>query len=146
MKYFSAKYEQSSKSYSSFIYAASLDDARRIVKLRNIGEEILGELASKSKHFQPQPLPSDFYRERQLLPCMHTLMFYGWIAGKAGVIDPLDDILSDRGMLHEVMHEMHHPDVYGYRDPIMAQLLCLEARIPGLISYDPTVVVLRAVS
>jgi hypothetical protein len=132
MKFYSAMYQIDSQEYSSFIYAQDREAAMEMVKQRNLGEKILGELRSKS--FAPHPLPSEQYEKRDLIECVHTLTFYSWLAAKAGVIDPTET-LSDRGVLHEILHEMHHPDVYAFRENIRDRLISLEKSIPGLISY-----------
>jgi len=136
MKYFSAIYEQGATRYSSFIYAQDKEAAVKMVKQRNIGEQILGEHV-EDKDFTPHPLPSAQYVLRELIQCVHTLTYYSWIASKAGVIDPADDVLSDKGVLHEILHEMQHPEVYGFRENIRERLAALEMSIPGLVSYNP---------
>lgn len=120
-------------SYSSFIYALNRETADKIIKARNIGEKIVGQLV-KTKGFNPSPLSSDFYLERDLMNCVHSLTFYGWLGCRAGVTCG-DKLMRDDGILHEVLHEMHFPKDYQFRQHIYEKILELEEAIPGLTSY-----------
>jgi hypothetical protein len=127
-------YEAGKKSYVSFVYAKDQTAAKTIITRRNIGETIVGELIRSSRN-KLMPLPSTFYTKRQLIKCMHTLTFYGWIASRAG-IDVTDFLLRDDGALHEIMHELHFPKENKFRESVHMSLLMLETSIPGLSSYS----------
>ena len=136
MIYFSTLYKVRDNEYSSFIYAVNRQAADKIIQIRNIGERIIGELI-RVGDINPSPLPSDFYLERSLMACVHTLTFYGWLASRAGVVPYIADVmLRDDGILHEVMHELHHPEDFGFRDDVFKQMLELEAVIPGLNTWN----------
>jgi hypothetical protein len=136
MKFYSAIYTLESEEFSSYIYAQDRDSAAQMVQKRNIGERIIGVHVNK-KGFDPHPLPSVMYQARKLIECAHTLTFYSWLASRSGVMNLESEMMSDHGILHELFHEMHHPDVYGFREKVLKRMTYMEARIPGLISYIP---------
>lgn len=138
MKFYSAIYTLEAQEFSSYIYAQDRESATQMVQQRNIGEKIIGVLVTK-KGFDPHPLPSVMYQQRKLIECAHTLTFYSWLASRAGVMNLESEMVSDHGMLHELFHEMHHPEIYGFREKVYARMISLEVSIPGLISYIPPI-------
>lgn len=133
MKVFATQYQVGATSFSSFVYAIDRKQADKYIGIRNIGEKVLGELADKK--FEACPLPSNLYQERKLIPCIHCLTFYGWIAGK--FMDMHDHLLRDDGVLHDIMHEIEHPQELGFRPLVFDRLEDLERIIPGLKTFDP---------
>jgi hypothetical protein len=132
MHYYSAKYTFSGTEYSSFIHANTEELAKHYIKKRNIGETIIGILYEKDLNgFDPQPLSSDLYREGKLIPCCHCLTFYSWIASRAGLISAEDE-LSDKGMVHELLHELDFPNEFSFRFGLYNRIVTLEHSIPGL--------------
>lgn len=122
-----------SVTFSSMIYAKSYAHACKLAVMRNIGEMVVG--VRKTSQYDPCPLPSYFYKNRQMIDCLHTLTFYAWIASMSKVVD-LRSLCNDLGILHEIMHEMHHPHVYSFRQNIFDRLSSLERSIPGLKTYE----------
>ena len=144
MNYYAAIYHLNSVDYASFIYATDRHEAKRIAHRRNIGEEILGVMKSQPE-FNPQPLPSAAYfgaahapnvgaRLVLLISTAHLISFYGWIASRARIVDATTHILSDQGMLHEILHEIQFPEEYGFRLALYENLQNLEESIPGLFT------------
>lgn len=118
--------------YNSSIYASTYGYACKIAVMRRIGELVIG--AIETSDCNPCPLPSQLYKERKMMDCLHTLTFYGWIGTCSGVLRP-ESLISDVGLIHEVMHEIHHPRFYGFRKEILKRLADLEKTIPGLKTY-----------
>jgi hypothetical protein len=116
------------------VYASDKKQAEKYISIRNIGERIVGEMVDKT--FKACPLPSNLYKTRKLIPCIHCLTFYGWIAGK--FLDMHDHLLRDDGVLHDIMHEMEHPKELGFRMNVFDRLEDLERMIPGLKTFNPT--------
>ena len=132
MDYYSAQYKLNDTHYSSFIYASSTTAALSFIKQRNIGEILIGVLdRHKNSNFNPQPLPSYLYRQRDLPACAHTLAFYCWIALRSNKWTH-DDALCDIGVMHEVLHELEYPAQFPFRESLWWQLVKLESVIPGL--------------
>jgi hypothetical protein len=145
MKYFSTVYSVGSVQYTSFIYAQDRSGAEEYSEQRNIGETVIGEHVTKAG-FDPCPLPSYFYERRKLTDCVHTFMFYSWIASRidarrkltSGTMiftDLPDELLRDDGILHQLIHEMHHPKHYSKQQPVLDQLVEFEHKIPGLKTF-----------
>lgn len=121
-----------SVTFSSVIYASNFAHACQLSVLRNIGEVVVGIV--KRCDYNPCPLPSEFYQRRELMDCLHTLTFYGWIASMGRILD-LRTMCNDLGLLHEVMHEMHHPNVFMFRQSVYDRMVEMETLIPGLKTY-----------
>lgn len=138
MRFYSTEYILKSQfkeqKFNGNIWAESFEEACQLAILRNIDERVIGVVCGPMG-FDPCPLPSDFYKNRNLIECSHTLVFYGWIATRAKVIC-CDGLLNDHGVIHEIIHELHHPTFYTYRQEIMDQLVDLESHIPGLKTYS----------
>lgn len=138
MRFYSTKYtlkdpiDSTELTFGSCIYASSYCHACKLAVDRNIGEIVVGVL--KSSDYDPCPFPSCFYKQREIVKCLHTLTFYGWIASMSNVLD-LRSFCNDLGLLHEVMHELHHPEIFKFRQRIYDQMVHLETLIPGLKTY-----------
>lgn len=137
MRFYSTQYvlETNGKrdTYHGTIAARSIGEAKKLAQIRNMGETVLGVVSDKE--YNSCPLPSELYKSRSLIECTHCLIFYGWIASRA-LIETCDSLLNDHGVIHEILHEMHHPNFYGYREEIFERLVNLESRIPGLKTYS----------
>jgi len=137
MRFYSTEYVLTSNNkeqkFNGNIWAPSFEAATELAILRNINERVLG-VVSGYPGFDPCPLPSTFYKNRDLIECTHVLVFYGWLASKAKAAD-CDSLLNDHGAIHEILHEMHHPNFYSFRQEVMDMLIKLEESIPGLKTY-----------
>jgi hypothetical protein len=139
MRFYSTQYRLQDPSdsnkrvlYNSSIYASNYRTACKLASMRGIHEFVIGTVGSQD--FDPCPLPSTFYQNRKMMDCLHTLTFYSFIGTTSGVIKSAV-MLSDVGLLHEIMHEMHHPEFYSFRVEILNRLLKLESMIPGLKTF-----------
>lgn len=88
MKIYFTEYRISEDIYASQVIAVSKEEAEKIIEGRGLDEKIVGSREINS---------SDAY------DLLHTVCFLGWIALRTGKASP-DDILSDKGVLHEAIH------------------------------------------
>lgn len=89
--------------YGDIIWARGWKDAERIVKLRRMGEKVIGSLGRK-----PRPRtdsPSYLLRRRKLdtARVQHALAWISLLALKSRVATPLD-LFGDRGLVHLFAH------------------------------------------
>lgn len=92
MKLYITEYRLGKEKYKGEFFADDDAQAQSIAKERGIGEKIIG-----SKELQ------DSFDKEKIYQLLHHICFMSFIAiksGKAGV----DEILSDRGILHEAIH------------------------------------------
>jgi len=135
LKCFSTFYAVGGAEYMSYVFAASRSEADQLVKARNIGERVAGLMAGARPTLMAKDLPSVLYRSRLLPDCAHSIAFLSWIVARSGQMNNqqvADWILGDQGILHDVLHEIHHPKQFGFREVVMARIEELEERVPGL--------------
>lgn len=119
--------------FNSAVYAKTYGHACKLAVMRGIGEFVVG-VVEDMESYNPCPLPSIMYKNRKMIECLHTLTFYSWIAVSAKVIEPTQP-LSDVGLVHELMHEIQHPNFYNFRQEILDRICAFETLVPGLKSY-----------
>jgi hypothetical protein len=90
MKKYLTEYELYDVKYSFYCIANSKEEADSIVRKRGLNEKIIGESNIE-------------INKDALYDLMHEICFLGYIAIKSGNAD-IDDILSDKGVLHESIH------------------------------------------
>jgi len=124
MRKFLTKYQAHGDMYALHIYATSLAKAKRIAVARNIGEVIEGELTEW-----------EFVSQRTSNPmeALHEACFLSYLAMKAGAMD-VDDVLGDKGVLHEMAHLLHLSNKKIDAQEFCGQLAHLRSIIPG---YEP---------
>jgi hypothetical protein len=89
-KKFITEYSLGSETYSCSLYASCEDEALRLCIERGLGEKIIGT-SNVNVSISAKEL--------------HLITFMSFIALKSGKMTP-DEILSDRGILHEAVHIM----------------------------------------
>lgn len=117
---YTTRYSVDGSWYSSHIYANSLREARKLARQRGIGEVVQG--VCESETVQPEDLTGK----------AHLACFLGYIALKAGTMT-LEDILGDRGVLHEAIHLLCG-DPSAHPQEVENGLARLRGAVPG---YDP---------
>lgn len=124
MRKFLTEYNQGGDAYALHIYATSLDEANRIAESRNIGEVIAGESLDWT-HFSQVP--------KSTMEALHEACFLSYLAVKSGKMG-LDDVLGDKGVLHEMAHLLHLSNKKVDAQEFCGQLAHLRSIIPG---YEP---------
>lgn len=99
--------------YNSYVVAANEGKAKEILELRG-NKELITSRPLKINKTWLITRPSLSYKRRNLVQALHTLSFIGNMAIQAGLIDH-NDLLSDRGTIHEITHELEFPEEFGYR-------------------------------
>lgn len=122
--------------YSSFVFARGMDEAKRIVKARNIGEVIeglWGGRVGKPRLKNPHERPSDQLRRRKLTPrqridVIHNVCFLSYILQRSTGA-PAQAILGDEGLLHQTVHCLQHGN--PPRRALIDSLRHFERLVPG---------------
>lgn len=124
MRKFLTEYFQGDERYSSHIYAKSYHAANRLAIIRNIGEAIIGEDIDY-KYIAKEP--------ETIVEALHEACFLSYLVLKSGKLG-IDEILGDRGILHEMAHLLHLSDKRIGAQEFYGQLAHLRSIIPG---YEP---------
>ena len=95
-------YTASSGQYASYVLCNSLFEADKIIKERNLGEEIISEF--QEIKVIPDYKNLDNCQFIEMLPeILHTTSFISYIALRSKRVT-VDEILGDDGILHELTH------------------------------------------
>jgi len=100
--------------YSSFIWASSLRQARRLAKRRRIGERVMGQSLGRSLgKRRPYSPPSIMLRKRRLtnrqkLDVVHGAVFLMFLLARQESMGAMGvaAILGDEGLLHSLVHSL----------------------------------------
>lgn len=121
-------------SYSSFIRANSVKNARILARRRNIGEIVDGRWGT-TKSKTPYPLTSKMLLKSRLsksqaLDVIHSATFLSYLLMQSHSA-PACDIVGDEGLLHQVIHSL----CFGSpsRKDMAATLKYFEGRVPGYL-------------
>lgn len=96
--YYVTTYHVGNTPYGCHIYATSTRQAEAIARKRNIGERVEGRGEAPVKKYGLTPIQK-----------LHQATFLGWIGIKAGLLTE-DDVVGDRGLVHEMIHMMETAD------------------------------------
>lgn len=113
--------------YGAHVYASSLKEAKKLCRLRGLGERIVFERGTKAA---PYRRASDLLKARTVSgrrksekTVLHGLSFLGMLALASGVAT-IQEILGDEGFIHNFCH--------GHtRAIVLAKVLEIEKRVPG---------------
>lgn len=116
-------------SYGSHLHARSFREARKIARLRNLNETVIGQ---KPLNLCPYRPPSEWLKKRRPNPTdvFHSLCWMGHLALKSGVAT-VDEILGDQGLIHEYAHM--RSGIAGRRNKLIEMAQNIERRIPGFL-------------
>lgn len=88
--------------YGGDIWARSFKEAERLADKRSIGEKVIGD------GYRGGGLP----RARTRLQKLHEAVYLGWIALESDRLTA-EDLLGDKGIIHEFIHSMSGAKVKG---------------------------------
>lgn len=108
------------KKYGSYVIGNTRSDAETILKKRDLGKRII-DLPCKVKSTNRIQSTAKAYKKRDLLNVLHTLSFVGNILLNINAMKH-SDLLSDVGMLHEVIHELQYPSGFRFSNDIYQRL------------------------
>lgn len=122
MQKFITQYPNNGKMYGSHVYANDISSAQNLCWKRSIGEVILGVGDSVGM----QKALTD-------IEVLHESCFLCYICLKAGLM-PIEEVLGDGGIVHELSHTLAHNDNACTIDELMARVIWLRKLTPG---YEP---------
>ena len=93
VKKYLTQYVVDEQCYSFFVIAKDEATAKKIITARGLNEEIIGSAELNDDLI-------DFSRNIDLL---HLVIFLGYVAIKSNQLS-VDEVLSDRGVIHEIIH------------------------------------------
>lgn len=102
--------------YGNYVIARDEKEANLILRLRDM-EERISDSPSKLVKNRLIERPSKTYKARKLAETLHTLSFAGNALVKSGIIE-IDFLLSDTGILHEVIHELQFPEEFVFNKSV----------------------------
>ena len=102
--------------YGNYVIARDEREANLIINLRGMDERI-SDSPSKLVKNRLIEKPSKAYKARKLSETLHTLSFAGNALVKSGIIE-IDFLLSDTGILHEVIHELQFPEEFMFNKSV----------------------------
>lgn len=103
MAVYLTKYNCGNSEYGSHIKASSRKEAEKLTIIRGLKEEILGTCINHKLEIMPKT--AFLYKKKKYIECLHTLSFVGNILCNAGFLNK-NDLLNDKGLIHEIVHEM----------------------------------------
>lgn len=87
--------------FGSYVVARDRKHLRDLILKRGLREKFIGYRRGKPDEMSA----AEFYRRGDKLKCAHTLCFVGNVLCNAGLMRR-EDLMDDRGLLHEVIHQM----------------------------------------
>ena len=107
--------------YGSYVEAPTEADAECLIQQRGMGEEIIGT----------RETPPESTAPGTGMRLLHQVCFWSHIALKSGTAT-VDEVLGDRGVLHEVVHHLEGSGDDITASCLMEKVAWLQSRVPGL--------------
>lgn len=127
-------YTEGEENYAHIVWARSREDAAAKCEKRGIGEEVMGVCSSPpDRHIYTEELSDEKFLDN-LPEILHQTIYLARLAFNSGTVQP-DELLAEDGVLHELIHYLHHPDLT--EDPIShfhqtrVKLKELQRSVPG---------------
>lgn len=127
--------ETSSPKYGGILWARSNRHARKIAELRGLNEWV--GIHSKPRKERGWSLPSTLILSNPQ-EAAHGVTFLSFIAAAAKVVDPIRDLLSDTGIVHEAVHiaaGTYDGSAFELAKTRLA-IMELELKVPGFLSWQ----------
>lgn len=120
--------------FGGVILARSLPEAKRLAKLRNIGERVCGDGWKTDLSARPNRLM--FCRsEKKRLDAIHGAIYLGWLAVKS-LTATVDEVFGDEGTVHDLLHVLDDGS-RSSRHRLSERLAELENAVPGSLWGHP---------
>lgn len=98
-------YKIGEESYASYILGTSIEKIKKAVDLRGLGEMLDSSICDIAV-IEDYSLLSDCEFKNRLPEIIHTWCYLSLIAFNSGGLS-IQEILSDRGIIHELTHILH---------------------------------------
>ena len=107
MKKYSTNYKIKNSSFSSHVFATSIKNAKKIIKKRNLKENINGIISDK----EMEEIPSELFKNKEYLKCAHALCYLLHINNNKLIAYKA---IKDNGILHEVIHLANDIEIWTH--------------------------------